>query len=77
MAGALAKLELCNFGGAIVTETVDDIMANGTLAQKEWVAEAVIESTEDIPARMRERLIAMEDSIGSSQRKSLKEKLVA
>lgn len=50
-------------------------MANGTLAQKEWVAEAVIESTEEVPARMRERLIAMEDSIGSSQRKSLKEKL--
>ena len=52
-AGALTKLELCNFGGVIVTETVEDIMANGTLAQKEWVAEAVIESTEEIPARMR------------------------
>lgn len=77
VAGALAKLELCNFGGSLVTETVEDIMANGTLAQKEWVAEAVIESTEEIPARMRERLIALEDSIGSSQRKSLKEKLVA
>lgn len=33
-AGALTKLELCNFGGVIVTETVEDIMANGTLAQK-------------------------------------------
>lgn len=74
-AGALTKLELCNFGGVIVTETVEDIMANGTLAQKEWVAEAVIESTEEIPARMRERLIALEDSIGSSMRKALKEKL--
>lgn len=73
--GALTKLELCNFGGVIVTETVEDIMANGTLAQKEWVAEAVIESTEEIPARMRERLIALEDSIGSSMRKALKEKL--
>lgn len=50
-------------------------MANGTLAQKEWVVEAVIESTEEIPARMRERLIALEDSIGSSMRKALKEKL--
>ena len=50
-------------------------MANGTLAQKEWVAEAVIESTEEIPARMRERLIALEDLVGSSMRKALKEKL--
>ena len=74
-AGALTKLELCNFGGVIVTETVEDIMANGTLAQKEWVAEAVIESTEEIPARMRERLIALEDLVGSSMRKALKEKL--
>ena len=74
-AGALTKLELCNFGGVIVTETVEDIMANGTLAQKEWIAEAVIEFTEEIPARMRERLIALEDSIGSSMRKALKEKL--
>ena len=74
-AGALTKLELCNFGGVIVTETVEDVMANGTLAQKEWVAEAVIESTEEIPARMREQLIALEDSIGSSMRKALKEKL--
>lgn len=70
--GALTKLELCNFGGVIVTETVEDVMANGTLAQKEWVAEAVIESTEEIPARMREQLIALEDSIGSSMRKALK-----
>ena len=52
-------------------------MANGTLAQKKWVAEIVVESTEEIPTRMRERLIAMEDSIGSSMRKSLKEKLAA
>ncbi|MDG5947283.1 hypothetical protein [Bifidobacterium bifidum] len=42
---------------------------HGTLAQKEWVAEAVIESTEEIPAGMRERLIALEDSIGSSMSK--------
>lgn len=77
VAGALAKLELCNLGGAIVTEIVEDIMANGTLAQKKWVAEIVVESTEEIPTRMRERLIAMEDSIGSSMRKSLKEKLAA
>jgi hypothetical protein len=41
------------------------------------VAEAAIEATEDIPARMREQLIAMEDSIGSSLRKSLKERLGA
>lgn len=77
VAGALAKLELCNFGGATVVEIVDDIMVSGTLAQKEQVAEMVIESTKEIPTGMRERLIAMEDSIGSSQRKSLKEKLDA
>lgn len=74
---ALAKLELCNFGGATVVEIVDDIMMNGALAQKEWVAEAVIESTEEIPVRMREQLITMEDSIGASLRKSLQEKLAA
>lgn len=39
------------------------------------MAEAAIEATEDIPARMRERLIALEDSMGSSMRKALKEKL--
>lgn len=75
VAGALAKLELCNLGGTTVSKIVDDIMKNGTLAQKEWVAEVVVESTEEIPAGMRKQLIAMEDLIGASKRKALKEKL--
>ena len=74
-AGALAKLELCNLGGTTVSKIVDDIMKNGTLAQKEWVAEVAVESTEEIPAGMRKQLIAMEDLIGASKRKALKEKL--
>lgn len=45
------------------------------LAQKEWVAEVAVESTEEIPAGMRKQLIAMEDLIGASKRKALKEKL--
>lgn len=77
VAGALAKLELCNLGGTTVSKIVDDIMRNGTLAQKEWVAEVVVESTEEIPVEMREQLIAMEDSIGATERKALKEKLNA
>lgn len=77
VAGALAKLELCNLGGTTVAKIVDDIMINGTLAQKEWVAEVVVESTEKIPAGMRKQLIAMEDSIGASKRKALKERLDA
>lgn len=77
VAGALAKLELCNLGGTTVSKIVDDIMRNGTLAQKEWVAEVVVESTEEIPVEMREQLIAMEDSIGASKRKALKERLDA
>lgn len=75
VAGALAKLELCNLGGTTVSKIVDDIMRNGTLAQKKWVAEVVVESTEEIPVEMREQLIAMEDSIGASKRKALKERL--
>ena len=77
VAGALAKLELCNLGGTTVSKIVDDIMRNGTLAQKKWVAEVVVESTEEIPVEMREQLIAMEDSIGASKRKALKERLDA
>lgn len=77
VAGALAKLELCNLGGMTVAKIVDDIMINGTLAQKEWVTEVVVESTEEIPVEMREQLIAMEDSIGASKRKALKERLNA
>lgn len=77
VAGALAKLELCNLGGMTVAKIVDDIMINGTLAQKEWVTEVVVESTEEIPVEMREQLIAMEDSIGASKRKALKERLDA
>lgn len=77
VAGALAKLELCNLGGTTVAKIVDDIMINGTLAQKEWVTEVVVESTEKIPAGMRKQLIAMEDSIGASKRKALKERLDA
>lgn len=76
-AGALTKLELCNLGGTTVSKIVDDIMKNGTLAQKEWVAEVMVESTEEIPVEMREQLIAMEDSIGATERKALKEKLNA
>ena len=75
VAGALAKLDLCNLGGTTVSKIVDDIMKNGTLAQKEWVAEVAVESTEEIPAGMRKQLIAMEDLIGASKRKALKEKL--
>ena len=52
-------------------------MRNGTLAQKKWVVEVVVESTEEIPVEMREQLIAMEDSIGASKRKALKERLDA
>lgn len=77
VAGALAKLELCNLGGTTVSKIVDDIMKNGTLAQKEWVAEVAVESTEDIPAGMRKQLIAMEASIGASERRALKGKLDA
>ena len=77
VAGALAKLELCNLGGTTVSKIVDDIMKNGTLAQKEWVAEVAVESTEEIPAGMRKQLIAMEDLIGASKRKALKERLDA